>query len=157
MDIETIARKAKHAAIRLAAAKSDVKNRALADIAAALRRNRKEIAAANRIDLIRSEKARLAPPLLKRLRFDEAKTEEACCGLESLIGLADPVGETLSATELDRGLELYRVSCPIGVVGVIFESRPDALVQISALCLKSGNAVLLKGGSEAGRDQPGAG
>ena len=70
-------------------------------------------------------------------------------GLDSLIRLADPVGATLSATELDEGLELYKVSCPIGVIGVIFESRPDALVQISCLCLKSGNAVLLKGGSEA--------
>ncbi len=72
-----------------------------------------------------------------------------CAGIDSLIKLDDPVGKTLAATELDKGLELYKVSCPIGVVGVIFESRPDALVQISTLCLKSGNAVLLKGGSEA--------
>jgi len=70
-------------------------------------------------------------------------------GIQSLIALPDPVGEIRSATELDEGLELYRVTCPIGVIGVIFESRPDALVQISSLCLKSGNAVLLKGGSEA--------
>ena len=69
--------------------------------------------------------------------------------MESLGSLADPVGVTLSAIEMDQGLELYKVSCPIGVIGVIFESRPDALVQISSLCLKSGNAVLLKGGSEA--------
>ncbi|MCK5173613.1 MAG: glutamate-5-semialdehyde dehydrogenase, partial [Planctomycetes bacterium] len=86
---------------------------------------------------------------LKRLKFDTAKIEDVCAGLESLIKLDDPVGQTLSATELDKHLELYKVSCPIGVIGVIFESRPDALVQISALCLKSGNAVLLKGGSEA--------
>jgi glutamate-5-semialdehyde dehydrogenase len=86
---------------------------------------------------------------LKRLRFDEDKINQACGGLASLIKLADPVGVTLSAMELDEGLELYKVSCPIGVIGVIFESRPDALVQISSLCLKSGNAVLLKGGSEA--------
>lgn len=70
-------------------------------------------------------------------------------GIKSLINLPEPVGKTLAATELDKGLELYKISCPIGVTGVIFESRPDALVQISTLCLKSGNAVLLKGGREA--------
>jgi glutamate-5-semialdehyde dehydrogenase len=87
--------------------------------------------------------------LLKRLKFDEGKIADVCAGIESLIKLDDPVGKTLSATELDEGLNLYKVSCPIGVIGVVFESRPDALVQISTLCLKSGNAVLLKGGSEA--------
>mgnify|MGYP000423391657 CR=1 FL=1 len=66
-----------------------------------------------------------------------------------MLGLPDPVGAVQAARELDEGLNLYRVSCPIGLIGVIFESRPDALVQISSLCLKSGNAVLLKGGSEA--------
>ena len=121
MDIHQTAVQAKAAAIALAAVKTEVKNQALAQIAAALEKNRAEIVAANRADLQRSEKEKLA----------------------------DPVGEILTATELDEGLELYKVSCPIGVIGVIFESRPDALVQISALCLKSGNAVLLKGGSEA--------
>jgi glutamate-5-semialdehyde dehydrogenase len=87
--------------------------------------------------------------LLKRLKFDENKIADVCAGIESLIKLEDPVGKTISGTELDKGLELYKVSCPIGVIGVVFESRPDALVQISTLCLKSGNAVLLKGGSEA--------
>ncbi|MBN2271199.1 MAG: glutamate-5-semialdehyde dehydrogenase, partial [Sedimentisphaerales bacterium] len=90
-----------------------------------------------------------AAPLLKRLKFDEAKLSDVCEGIESLIRLPDPVGQVISATELDTGLDLYKVSCPIGVIGVVFESRPDALVQISTLCLKSGNAVLLKGGSEA--------
>ncbi len=149
MDIQQTAIQAKSAAIQLAAVKSEVKNQALAEIAAALEKNKAEIAAANRADLQRSEKEKLAAPLLKRLKFDESKIREACEGLKSLEKLADPVGETLTATELDEGLELYKVSCPIGVIGVIFESRPDALVQISALCLKSGNAVLLKGGSEA--------
>ena len=99
--------------------------------------------------LKRAEQEQLAGPLLKRLRFDGAKITEAVAGLDSLIGLSDPVGQTLSAMDLDQDLELYKVSCPIGVIGVIFESRPDALVQISSLCLKSGNAVMLKGGSEA--------
>ncbi len=83
------------------------------------------------------------------MKFDDAKIDGVIDGLKSLVGLKDPVGETKFATELDKGLELYRISCPIGVIGVIFESRPDAFVQISSLCLKSGNAVLLKGGSEA--------
>ena len=149
MDIQQAAQKAKEAAIGLAAMKTDAKNRALKNIAEALAARKEEIAAANRADLERAEAENLAAPLLKRLRFDGAKIEEACAGIESLIALPDPVGATLSALELDAGLELFRVTCPIGVIGVIFESRPDALVQISSLCLKSGNAVLLKGGSEA--------
>lgn len=149
MEITAIARQAQEACRQLAAAKSDAKNRALAAIARALETRRDEIVAANRRDLALAETENLAAPLLKRLRFDEAKITEAVEGINSLVALPDPVGATLSATELDQGLELYKVSCPIGVIGVIFESRPDALVQISCLCLKSGNAVLLKGGSEA--------
>jgi glutamate-5-semialdehyde dehydrogenase len=135
--------------VRLAAFPGETKNRAIAAIARALEDNADQIAKANRADLQRAEKENLSLPLLKRLRFDQDKINEAVSGLTSLIGLADPVGVTLRATELDQGLELYKVTCPIGVIGVIFESRPDALVQISSLCLKSGNAVLLKGGSEA--------
>lgn len=149
MTMTQLAEKAKKASIHLAAVGAEVKNRALDRIARSLMANRSEIIAANQADLKRSERLNLPRPLIKRLKFDEPKIHEACRGLESLAGLPDPVGETLSAMELDRGLELYKVSCPIGVIGVIFESRPDALVQISALCLKSGNAVLLKGGSEA--------
>ena len=83
------------------------------------------------------------------MKFDENKLQDVLKGLASLTALPEPVGRTLLTTRLDDGLDLYRVSCPIGVIGVIFESRPDALVQISGLCLKSGNAILLKGGSEA--------
>lgn len=149
MDIREKSKLAKNASNLMAAVKSEAKNQALKNIADALKDSKQDIIEANRIDLERSEKQNLAAPLLKRLKFDESKIEEACSGLKSLIGMKDPVGVTLRATELDEGLELYKVSCPIGVIGVIFESRPDALVQISALCLKSGNAVLLKGGSEA--------
>jgi glutamate-5-semialdehyde dehydrogenase len=149
MNINEKSMLAKKASNLMAAVKSEDKNQALKNIAKALKNSQHEIIAANRIDLERSEKQNLAAPLLKRLKFDESKIEEACSGLKSLIGMKDPVGVTLRAMELDEGLELYKVSCPIGVIGVIFESRPDALVQISALCLKSGNAVLLKGGSEA--------
>ncbi|MGD9368061.1 MAG: glutamate-5-semialdehyde dehydrogenase [Desulfobacteraceae bacterium] len=149
MGIQQTAAAAKQAAIQLAAVSSEMKNRALAEIAADLEAHADAIVAANEKDLMHAEQERLASPLLKRLRFDQNKIAEAADGLKSLMGLDDPVGQTLSAMELDQGLELYKVSRPIGVIGVIFESRPDALVQISSLCLKSGNGVLLKGGSEA--------
>ena len=149
MDIKQIAKKAKAASIQLAAVGSETKNKALGNIARALEKNKTDITSANTADLKKAEKENLAAPLLKRLNFDEGKIREAVEGLNSLIGLADPVGVTQSALELDKGLELFKVSCPIGVVGIVFESRPDALVQISSLCLKSGNAVLMKGGSEA--------
>ncbi|MFZ7112409.1 MAG: glutamate-5-semialdehyde dehydrogenase [Desulfatiglandales bacterium] len=149
MDIHGAAKAAKKASIQLAAIETAVKNKALEAIAQALLKENQAILEANEKDLALSRKENLAPPLLKRLKFDEAKLHDVINGIRSLIGLRDPVGTTLSARELDEGLELYQVSCPIGVVGVVFESRPDALVQISTLCLKSGNAVLLKGGREA--------
>ena len=155
MGISEKAKKAKSASILLSAVKTETKNAALAKIAEALKNKSAEIIAANQKDLRLAEKnlpaaaGKIAKPLLKRLKFDEGKIADVCAGIESLIKLDDPVGQTLTATELDEGLNLYKVSCPIGVIGVVFESRPDALVQISTLCLKSGNAVLLKGGSEA--------
>jgi len=151
MTITERAAAAESASIRLAATKTEAKNTALNQIAKALQDRSSEIVAANREDLEAAEREDLAAPLLKRLKFDEAKLADVCAGIQSLIKLDEPVGKTLAAIELDEGLELYRVSCPIGVIGVVFESRPDALVQISTLCLKSGNGVLLKGGSEAAR------
>jgi len=149
MSMNDIALQVKEASLRLAGSGTELKNKALAYIAEALRKRKDEIIKANNEDLERSKRENLAAPLLKRLKFDEAKISDVIDGIDSLIKLEDPVGKTLLSTELDEGLELYRVTCPIGVIGIIFESRPDALVQISTLCLKSGNAVLLKGGSEA--------
>lgn len=149
MNIREIAQSAEEAALRLAASNTALKNQALEQIALTLEEHKEAIIQANQEDLNRSEQQRLAAPLLKRLKFDEAKLTDVVAGIRSLIQLEDPVGKTLLATQLDQGLELYRVTCPIGVIGVIFESRPDALVQISTLCLKSGNSALLKGGSEA--------
>jgi len=143
MDISETAKVAGAASLQLAVARADVKNNALAEIAKALKQRSAEIISANKEDLVTAEKNNLAGPLLKRLKFDEGKIADVCAGIESLIKLDDPVDKTITATELDKGLELYKVSCPIGVIGVVFESRPDALVQISTLCLKSGNAVLL--------------
>ena len=144
-----LASAAKKASIELAALSTEKKNEALNEIAKAIIEHKNEIVAANQKDLDRSKEENLATPLLKRLKFDDGKVNDVVAGIESLISLPEPIGETLAATELDNGLELYKVSCPIGVIGVIFESRPDALVQISSLCLKSGNATLLKGGREA--------
>lgn len=149
MSVTELAKSVKTASIPLAAADAELKDNALRAIVAALEDSLAGIVAANGKDLLRAEQTGLSAPLLKRLRFDAKKLESVIKGIESLIALPDPVGRLQSATELDVGLELTRVTCPIGVIGVIFESRPDALVQISTLCLKSGNAVLLKGGSEA--------
>ena len=149
MSIAEIAGVAKSASIMLGAVGTEQKNAALAEVAAALKAKSERVVLGNKADLAAAEKGKLAGPLLKRLKFDQGKIADVCAGIESLIKLDDPAGVTLGATELDKGLELYKVSCPIGVIGVVFESRPDALVQISTLCLKSGNAVLLKGGSEA--------
>ena len=149
MTIKDRAARAKKASILMAATTADAKNKALHAIAQALTANTDKITAANQADLDAAAAENLAAPLLKRLKFQADKIQEAVDGISSLINLADPVGVTLSAMELDRGLELYKVSSPIGVIGIVFESRPDALVQISSLCLKSGNAVMMKGGSEA--------
>ena len=147
--IEQMAQQARQAARMTAGLSTRVKDDALRAVADGLRGHEGEIGAANGADLERAEREGLSEVLTKRLRFDGGKLGEAIAGIESLIGLPDPAGRTLRATELDEGLELFQVSCPIGVLGVVFESRPDALVQISALALKSGNAVLLKGGREA--------
>lgn len=149
MNIHEMARSAKEAALRLAACDTTLKNGALEQIARTLEQNKEAIIQANQEDLKRSEQEKLAAPLLKRLKFDESKITDVVAGIRSLIKLEDPVGKTLLATELDQSLKLFRVTCPIGVIGIIFESRPDALVQIATLCLKSGNSALLKGGSEA--------
>jgi glutamate-5-semialdehyde dehydrogenase len=149
ISIKEMSIRAKQASIKLAALKSGQKNAALSKIAEMLWNRREEIVKANLNDMTRSKKEGLSLPLMKRLKFDEDKLKDVIDGIRSLVQLEDPVGRTMLSTELDDGLKLYKITCPIGVIGVIFESRPDALVQISTLCLKSGNSVLLKGGSEA--------
>lgn len=136
---------AKNAAHKMATIDTEVKNKALDAIAKALKKNKDIIFAANEEDL----KQECPDTLHKRLKFGDAKLDDCIKGIKSLIELEEPVNKLTLHTTLDDGLELYRVTCPIGVIGVIFESRPDALVQIATLCLKSSNAVFLKGGSEA--------
>ncbi|MEE2658485.1 MAG: glutamate-5-semialdehyde dehydrogenase [Candidatus Latescibacterota bacterium] len=144
---------ARQAALQLATSDGGARDAALQAILKALDSERERILAANAADVEAGkalvEQGELGEPLLKRLELREGKYQATREMVRSVIAQPDPLWSTLKATKLDEGLNLYRVSVPIGVIGVIFESRPDALVQIAALCLKSGNAVLLKGGSEA--------
>ena len=149
MSVRESAIRAKEAALILQSTKDAVRTSALSRIAEALQRDKENIFQANARDCDRARRDGLRQPLQKRLLFDERKLGECVEGLLSLCKTPDPLGKTLLSTELQKGLDLYRVTCPIGVIGVIFESRPDALVQIASLCLRSGNAVILKGGTEA--------
>jgi glutamate-5-semialdehyde dehydrogenase len=135
----------------LAASSNEMRNSALRAIAEALAANKDKIFAANAEDCRAAEEGGIAPAVMKRLAFNEAKLADVCKGIDQLISLPDPIGKSLLKRELDAGLVLERVSVPIGVIGVIFEARPDALVQISTLCLKSGNCAILKGGKETVR------
>ncbi|MCZ6633831.1 MAG: glutamate-5-semialdehyde dehydrogenase, partial [bacterium] len=152
--IQAAARTAREAALALGQASEEERNGALEAIAHALEANEQKIVEANARDLEAAEKlqaeGKISQALVKRLILDAQKLKtEVIVGVWSVADQEEPLGKTLAATELDEGLNLYRVSVPIGVLGIIFESRPDALVQIATLCLKSGNAVMLKGGSEA--------
>lgn len=151
-EIANAAAKARAAARVLATTSAATRDAALAAIVQALETEVDSVLAANARDIANGtemvEAGELGAPLLKRL--DLSRKYESVVGMvSSVAGQPDPLGRTQAATALDDGLDLYRISVPIGVLGVIFESRPDALVQIAALCLKSGNAVLMKGGREA--------
>ena len=148
-NLSEIAADAKAAALVLSRLDTETKNRVLQGIAKQIESHCEEILEANRKDLEFAKKEKISGPLVARLAVDEAKVLGMAQGIRSVAELPDPVGQLQEAMELDEGLELTRVSCPIGVIGAIFESRPDAVPQISALCFKSGNAVILKGGAEA--------
>lgn len=142
-------RKVKQAAPKLAATTNEQRNAALTAVREALLQHQAEIFEANKQDLAQAEADGVSGPVRKRLKFDEGKLRDVTAGISDLTKMEDPLFQTQFARELDEGLVLKRVTCPIGVIGVIFEARPDALVQISALCIKSGNCVILKGGREA--------
>lgn len=133
----------------LANAPGSVRNKALKNIHALLWSRQQEIINQNKKDLLAAKKSRLPSVLLKRLELDKHKLKELSSQISSLAKLPDPIGKVAESMELDKGLILDRVTTPIGVIGVVFESRPDALVQIACLCIKSGNGSILKGGSEA--------
>ncbi|MGI6752355.1 MAG: glutamate-5-semialdehyde dehydrogenase [Anaerovoracaceae bacterium] len=148
-NMNDITSKIKNDSVRVAALSEDVRNLALKQICESLLQNKEKIVAANGEDLKKAQESGLPQPIIKRLLFDEAKLNETIEGIKGLINLPDPLFKTLLKRRLDKDLILEKISCPIGVIGVIFESRPDALVQIATLCLKSGNCSILKGGSEA--------
>ena len=140
---------AKAASLQLAHLPVDIKNRALELAASAIEGGCLSILQENIKDLEFAQNENISGPLIARLRLNENKIMGMAKGIRSVIRLEDPVGQQQMAIEMDEGLTLYRVTCPIGVIGAIFESRPDAVPQISSLCFKSGNAVILKGGREA--------
>jgi glutamate-5-semialdehyde dehydrogenase len=139
----------RQAAQGLALQSVEVRNQALEAVAQALEAAAVEIVTANRQDCELAQANGLAPALYARLKLDEAKLEAAIAGVRSVAALSDPLGVVQLHRELDAGLELKRIACPLGVLGIIFEARPDAVMQICALAIKSGNGLLLKGGQEA--------
>lgn len=149
MDYVKQAQLAKKDSAWLSALDTKARNSALMKIAEALESSKDAIFKANKEDLDNAVKAKIPAPILARLKFDESKLSSCVQGIRDLIGLEDPLNKILLKRQLDENLVLTKITCAIGVIGVIFESRPDALVQISSLCVKSGNCAILKGGSEA--------
>jgi glutamate-5-semialdehyde dehydrogenase len=143
-----IAQKTRIAAQHLARLSTDAKNAAIESIAKSLELHAEEIVAANAIDCQAAE-GKIGSALYARLKLNATKLTGAIVGVRDVGKLADPVGQIQIHRELDAGLIMHRVSCPVGVLGVIFEARPDAVIQIASLAIKSGNGVILKGGSEA--------
>ncbi len=151
-EIKTIAKNAKNASIALSSLSCEVKNAALKNVADALKNSTNSVIEANERDLaaakIAVEEGKLSKSVFNRLKADENKINAMIDGIYDVMKLDDPVNKVEFTRELADGLILKKVTCPIGVIGVIFEARPDVLAQISALAIKSGNAVLLKGGKE---------
>jgi glutamate-5-semialdehyde dehydrogenase len=144
-----IGRAAVAAAVALARADAAQKDAALAAAAAALRARSEEILAANARDMKAAEAAGLSGAMLDRLRLDPARVEAMAAGVEQIAALADPVGTVMAEWVRPNGLRIQRVRVPLGVIGIIYESRPNVTCDAGALCLKSGNAAILRGGSES--------
>lgn len=153
VDVRERCRLARASLVELSSAGSATRDDALAAMTERLSEQAPAILEANLLDLDAAsamvERGELSPALLARLKLDQEKIDGIIAGIEQVRRLPDPLGSVSLARELADGLELYRVACPIGVIAVIFESRPDVLPQIASLAVKSGNAVLLKGGREA--------
>lgn len=140
---------AKQDSSKLSILSISVRNTALNNIAESFKKRKTEILEANKKDLDQAVLDNIPVPILSRLKLDENKLKLCIDGINDLIALEDPLNKTLLKRQLDDNLILNKITCPIGVIGIIFESRPDALIQISSLCIKSGNCAILKGGSEA--------
>ena len=149
-DIVDQIKSAKAATVKMSVLSTDVKNNALSKMADALEKNRGYIMEENKKDLD-DVRDKIPKPMYKRMVVDDGKIDDMIMGVKSVMSLDDPVGETMSAIDMDDDLTLYQIRCPVGMLGVVFESRPDVVPQIMSLCLKSGNCVAFKGGSEARR------
>ena len=147
--IQSKAKKAKAAMRVLSRSSADVRNNALLAMAENILKAKNDIQEVNRYDLENGEKSGLEAPLMQRLLIDDSKITRMVDNLRQVAALPDPIGEVISMGERPNGLKIGRVRVPIGVVGVVYESRPDVTVEVSALCIKSGNGVILRGGSEA--------
>lgn len=144
-----MATKARAAAAGLAKKTTDEKNAALLAIADSLEKNRAAIVAANGIDLAHAKEAGISPSMLDRLTLTPARFDAMVAGVRHVATLPDPVGETIWTRERPSGINIRKVRVPLGVIAVVFESRPNVFVDTAALCLKTGNAVILRGGKEA--------
>ncbi len=153
IDFVKIAKDAKEASLKIADLSTELKNTALLKIADEIEFNKEEIFEANKTDLEAAkslvESGELTKSTFNRLKLDENKMRDMIQGIRDIAKLEDPVNKKLLVRELDSDLTLYKVSCPIGVLGIIFEARPDVIAQISSLAIKSANAVILKGGKES--------
>lgn len=147
--MKEIAKKVKADSFLLMASSNEMRNTCLKNIIENLKKDKEHILAENKKDIENAENENISSSILSRLLFDEHKMDTVIAGINDLIKMPDPIGKITLKRELDEGLVLTRTTTPIGVIGVIFEARPDALVQIASLCIKSGNAAILKGGSEA--------
>jgi glutamate-5-semialdehyde dehydrogenase len=147
--MEPIGRAAVAAAAELAQASTATKNRALTAMVDALRRNTAKILAANDTDMRGAKERGLSGALLDRLKLDAARVEGIARGIEDIVGLPDPIGTIIADWTRPNGMRIQRVRVPLGVIGIIYESRPNVTADAGALCLKSGNAAILRGGSES--------
>ena len=147
--MKEIAKKVKADSFLLMASSNDMRNTCLKNIIENLKKDKEHILAENKRDIENARLENISSSILSRLLFDGHKMDTVIAGINDLIKMPDPIGKITLKRELDDGLVLTRTTTPIGVIGVIFEARPDALVQIASLCIKSGNAAILKGGSEA--------
>lgn len=153
MDFIQIAKDAKEASLKIADISTELKNKALLKIADEIEADKEKVFEANKQDLKAAEelvnKGEITKSTFNRLKLDENKMRDMLQGIRDIASLDDPINKKLLVRELDTDLTLYKVSCPIGVLGIIFEARPDVIAQISSLAIKSANAVILKGGKES--------
>ena len=147
--LEAMAKKARAAAVELAVTSADVKRRALEIMADRLEAAEAELLAANALDLAAARKTGLAPAMIDRLTLNKERVAQMAQGLRTVSAQADPVGRVLDHRVRPNGLDITKISVPFGVIGIIYESRPNVTSDAAGICLKSGNAVLLRGGSEA--------